>query len=616
MAGKSNFGDAIKRKLLPQVRQLGAAGPLTVSPIAAMSAPQALTLGMGEILATGGSQVVEDITQAYWFSALPPVTPMAPSSYRPRQRAFLPGENILWTPGEDKGGIDYDILRALVDSWDLLRLVIETRKDQLARVAWEIRPKMKPGMTKADIEEQKLDDKQLDALNTFFERPDGVHRYRPWLRMWSEDMLVLDATSLYLERDTSGKIASVHPLDGATISRNITDQGFVPQPPSPAYQQVVYGTPACNLTTDDLIYAMRNERTHKRYGYPATEQILISIGIGLKRQEFISKYYSDGNIPEALCFLPSNLSPDRIKQIQDWFDSVLAGDLAKRRRLTFLPGFGNGRNNARPNVVFSKEALLHDPLDEWLARIVCFAFSVSPQQLIKQMNRASAQQSSSVADEEGLEPALTFVADTNNEIISKLGMSDDYEFAHKAERETDPLKQAQIDNILVGKVYTINETRKKRGDDPYEDPNADKLGTFALTGFIPLDTPPPPPMGALGMGAGAPGQSGKPAPSKPAPGQAGKPNKPPASAAGQSTPAKPAPTKPTPSPSQNASKDTAKIVRDVRYVNSIPLGKFVHPVYGDLAMQKTFAAFNNQTGTLFLKGVDMASAVETLGLTT
>jgi hypothetical protein len=39
----------------------------------------------------------------------------------------------------------------------------------------------------------------------------------------------------------------------------------------------------------------------------------------------------------------------------------------------------------------TKEPDLKGPFDEWLARIVCFAFSISPQALIQQMNRATAR---------------------------------------------------------------------------------------------------------------------------------------------------------------------------------------------------------------------------------
>jgi hypothetical protein len=47
-----------------------------------------------------------------------------------------------------------------------------------------------------------------------------------------------------------------------------------------------------------------------------------------------------------------------------------AGDLAKRRRAKFVPG------ETAAKVVQTKEPQHKDDFDEWLARIICFAFSV------------------------------------------------------------------------------------------------------------------------------------------------------------------------------------------------------------------------------------------------
>jgi hypothetical protein len=446
-------------------------------------------LPIGQILSPGGSQQIRDINSNYWFGPLQPVKPTAPTDYRPRQFGYLPGANIIWQPKGEDSPVGFPTLRALADSWDLLRLVIETRKKQISRVPWEIRVKQKPGEKVQDQKKRASSDAQLQELNKFFRKPDGFHSFAQWVKMLVEDMLVIDAMAVYLQRDLSGKIAALVPLAGDTINRQLTDQGVTPPPPSVAYQQVVYGTPACDFTTDDLIYYMANERTWKRYGLSPVEQILITISIGLRRQEFQLQYYTSGNIPEAMCFLPSDLPIDRVKEIQDWFDSVLAGDLGKRRRLTFLPGYGTG-DNAKPNVIFPKEPLLKDEMDSWLGQLVCYAFGVSHQSLMKMMNRASAEEANDAAESEGLEPDLIVVADLCNQCIEALGLADDYEFAWKPKQEVDVLKQAQVDNILVGKIRPINEIREDRGLDPVSEPEANQLGMFSpQNGFIPLSGP-------------------------------------------------------------------------------------------------------------------------------
>jgi hypothetical protein len=70
--------------------------------------------------------------------------------------------------------------------------------------------------------------------------------------------------------------------------------------------------------------------------------------------------------------VPQGWTPDQIKQFQDYWNTEFAGDLAKRRRAKFVPG------EAAAKVVQTKEPQHKDDFDEWLARIICFAFSVPP----------------------------------------------------------------------------------------------------------------------------------------------------------------------------------------------------------------------------------------------
>lgn len=440
-------------------------------------------LPISAIAPTGGTGTIRDISSDYWFGPLQPVTPVAPSGYRPRQYGYQPGANLIWQPRGEQGGITPETLVALSKSWDLLRIVIETQLDRLCARKFEVRAKKSAkDRTNKDWKERNLSDANVQALNNFLAYPDGLHPFPTWLRMWLEDMIVLDATSLYLERDLKGRIASVHPLWGGTINRQLTDQGITPPPPYVAYQQVVYGSPACNFTTDDLIYFMRNEKTYQRYGFSPVEQILLTISIAIRRQSFQLDYYTSGNIPEALCFLPESVQPDQVKEVQGWFDSVMAGDLAKRRRLTFLPGYGDGK----PNVIFPKEPLLKDEMDEWLAKVACYCIGVSAQPFLKMMNRASAEQAQETSENEGQEPFLQSIESVLNLIIHKMGFTD-YEVVRQQAIEQDILKAAQADNLLTGKIYTTNEVRERRGEDPRPEKEADMLGVFSpQNGFIPM----------------------------------------------------------------------------------------------------------------------------------
>ncbi len=52
----------------------------------------------------------------------------------------------------------------------------------------------------------------------------------------------------------------------------------------------------------------------------------------------------------------------------------------------------------------TKEPELTGAADEWLARLCCFAFSVSPQPFVRMVNRATAETAQDQAASEGLAP--------------------------------------------------------------------------------------------------------------------------------------------------------------------------------------------------------------------
>lgn len=173
--------------------------------------------------------------------------------------------------------------------------------------------------------------------------------------------------------------------------------------------------------------------------------------------------------------------------------------LAKRRRLTFLPSVGN--DGGKQSIIFPKEPLLKDEMDEWLVKVCCYTIGVSAQPFLKMMNRASAQESNDAAKEAGLGPAMKWVEDLINLIIQKKMGLTNYEFSYQQAREVDAVKQAQADSLYCGKVKTVNEIRQELGYDPRPEPECDLIGEWSpQNGFMPItgalvsEAPEPPPV--------------------------------------------------------------------------------------------------------------------------
>ncbi|HLY54984.1 MAG TPA: phage portal protein [Stellaceae bacterium] len=387
-----------------------------------------------------------------WFGPLSPLPPVAPPGVAGRQFDYLTGWNLQVLPRAEAAASPAE-LRALADSCDLVRLAIETRKDQLTDLQWTIA--VRGGGS----------DARVGQATALLARPDREHAWDEWVRMLVEDMLVLDAATLYPRQALDGSLIALEPLDGGTIKRVLDDDGRTPVPPLPAYQQILKGLPAVDYTADALLYLPRNPRTWRVYGLSPVEQCLLTINIALRRQMHKLEYYTEGSMPDAFLGVPEDWTTEQLKEYQAYWDGMLSGNTAERRHLRFIHG------NVR--YVETKPQILKDDFDEWLARIVAFAFSISPAPFVRQMNRATAERQDAQALREGLAPLMRWLKRVVDEVLARTMGWPDLELVWRDTVEQDPQKQAEIATSLVAAgITTRNEARATLGLPPRPDGDA------------------------------------------------------------------------------------------------------------------------------------------------
>jgi HK97 family phage portal protein len=458
---------------------------------------------------------------------LPPVEPE-----RLRALDYPVGYNYIYTPRSYEP-IGFAELRALAQNHDITRLCIETRKDQIEALQWSIKPRDERN-PKAGAE------KRADALTEFWRCPDGNNDFATWVRIFLEDVLVLDAGTLEVRKNRGGDIIGLDIIDGSTIKVLIDTTGRRPAPPAPAFEQIIHGRPwvltedgrvntnakGREVFADQLIYVPRNPRPHKLYGYSAIEQILLTINIGIRRQIMQLQHFTEGNVPPGMIAGAKDWSPDQTAKFQEWFDSILSGNTGNRTKVIWGP--------AEAKYIPFKEAPYKDDFDEWLTRIVCYAFSLPPSWAVRQVNRATAGTAQEVAIEEGLAPIMGFVKRMIDNVIQRRMGHADLEFSWHDERPIDPADQAKIYDIYIKNgTYVQDEVRDKLGDDPLPNgvgaqpmivtasgpvllKNLEALGELSLTPPQPTLTP----SSGAAAGKGAPGAKG--APKKGAPKARGK----------------------------------------------------------------------------------------------
>ncbi len=362
--------------------------------------------------------------------------------------------------------VTFQTLKALADGYDVLRIMIERVKDKVNAQDWSI------GMRDEKAERAPL----CDEIEEFLQFPDKLHTWDDWLRMLLEQVLVYDAPAVWLQPTRGGDLYALQIIDGALVSPKIMADGRLPPPEfGPAYQQVIKGLPAIDYIQPvpkgqpvpldptgqpfpELYYRPRNVRVDSVYGYSPVEQIIRTIQIGMAQEDWLRDYFTEGSVPDLLLGTPDNWNPDQIAQFQQWYDSVLVGNLANRRGARFIPG------GVVPFDTKDK-ALMDAAVQEWLVRVMCFALGLNPMPFVKMMNKGQEATHHEESKEEGLQPWLEWVANFMNVLIAMKWARRDVVFKWTEADDTDPKTAAEIDKILIDTgMYLPDERRIARGD--------------------------------------------------------------------------------------------------------------------------------------------------------
>ena len=404
-----------------------------------------------------------------------PIEPREPRGTEPRSWIYTPGINIAAAPRALPGLTTFQQLRNFASSYDVLRICIETRKQQLRGLKWDVVVR-EPSRTRgsdfsADIER---------AL-AFFSHPDGRMPFGAWLNVALEDALVIDALTIYKRRDRRGRLLALEVIDGSTIKPLIDDYGRPPAPPAPSFQQFAYGFPWCDFTSAEILYRPYNPRTFVNYGFSPVEQLIVSVTIALARQITALNHYKEGNAPAGFGEVPKEWTTGMIREFEEIFNGLLAGDFAARSRIKMVPsGF-----NFKPWI--DSSTTFNTTYDEYLARTVCAAFGLPPTQFIRSYNRATAEAVDDASTVASFDPLKEFVERLMDEIlVAPDGLNMPHlRFAFISDKPDDEQLDLQK-NIayLKAGVLSIDDVLVKLGMEPI---GIGRFVTVPGQGVVPLD---------------------------------------------------------------------------------------------------------------------------------
>ncbi len=248
------------------------------------------------------------------------------------------------------------------------------------------------------------------------------------------------------------------PVDGASIRMNLDWDG---SPTSQRYLQVTDQSgpdSQIKLDDDELIYIRLNPRSHTPFGLGRLEVAFETINAFLGAHRYAGRLASNSVVQYALWL--QDLTPDHHERLIRWWQDEIEGTgkvpiLSVESKPEVLR-FGGGT-----------DADLRLQWQEFLLRVVASAFDLPPFYLgvERDVNRSTAEEMNDLAFRQAIVPTARLFAEalTRDAIAKKLGWND-LEFVFAELDTTDPLEEAQIQQILLQTgVMTVNEVRRMRG---------------------------------------------------------------------------------------------------------------------------------------------------------
>jgi len=306
-----------------------------------------------------------------------PMNPYFGYSQRTRAMDYPVGVNISTRSRASWGKVSYDVLKALIDAYDVARMCINHKIDEIRSMELMFQP---ADGVKDDVDEA------IDVAKLVLAYPDRELPYESWVSKWLENALKYDSAPLYRRRDYDGNIIALEVVDGKTINPYIDENGRRPKAPAPAYWQTVHGMVADWLTTDDIIYVPFRPQEDSPFGLAPIESILLTANTDIRFQWHFLQMFTEGSVPAGFIKVPPDVSsPDQVAEWQDYWDAMVMGDQAKMRQLIAVP--------ADSDYIATKPATFDKAFPEYLMIRTCAAFGVVSQDLslTGDVNRATGE---------------------------------------------------------------------------------------------------------------------------------------------------------------------------------------------------------------------------------
>ena len=327
--------------------------------------------------------------------------------------------------------------------------------------------------------------------------PDRVTSFDVWLSRFLKSSLIFDAGAFFYEYDHAD-LKGIRYVDGSTLFIVVDEHGQVPTPnqvskdpavlkkyqaqaaewlrkgkvlPSttPAYAQVIKGTPFGWYDSSQIWYKPRSRRYDAPYGETAIEQAWAWILICANISGFELAHYREGNMPEGWISAPEGWTLERLAAFETAFNQRMSAGASERMRARFLP---NGMEWHETKKAEFPQALYNQAME-----MISLFYGVPPSEYGKVPGQGLGGKGfedamSNSLFRMGLFPLKIFIEGAFNEVLERSGVTDAYFDLSFPTDETNPSKHKQsvielFSNGLItfnGALAALGQDRIKGGD--------------------------------------------------------------------------------------------------------------------------------------------------------
>jgi len=424
----------------------------------------------------------------------------------PRKYEYQVAQNLNLTQSE----VPFAVLRNLAEQCDVIHRAIEIRVGDLVKQDWsfdlsenaiaQIMQDENCSHAKASrIGRERYGD-EINRLTSFWKNP-YVQSDRSWSEWLTEAMwqiMVFDQLCVYPRYNLGGAIIGMDIIDAPTIKILLDNRGDVPHPPSPAYQQILWGFVRGEFTaspdsdgdfyntpgkygeykTDQLSVFIKNRRSWSAYGFSPVEEAIPAATLYLDRQAWMRAEYQFGSMPTT--FMKTNsmeLTLEKLSAYERILNDRLTGSTAERHRIKVLPdGFD-------PIAMPSESERYKSDYDEYIIKRIAACFGVAPSAL-GVVARAGLgggkghmegeQESSETVSTRPMENYITDVINSLCRRYLDADLNVTFVLQDRANAETMKDKAQALQISLFSGQKTLNDVQGELGQALYEMPEADE----------------------------------------------------------------------------------------------------------------------------------------------